>query len=72
MTARSDDWRFDELHADRAQELLYQVLISKQPVRREPPAPPHLPGQPSPEQEKEKKWIFLMILAILVNFRRPG
>ncbi len=42
MTARSDDWRFDELHADWAQELLYQVLISKQPVRRKPPSPAHI------------------------------
>jgi hypothetical protein len=46
MTACSDDGRFDELHADRAQELLYQVLISKQPVRRETPSPAHRPSPP--------------------------
>jgi hypothetical protein len=62
MTARSDDWRFDELHADRAQELLYQILISKQPVRGETPAPPHLPGV-LPEDgnlpaKKKKKILF--------------
>jgi len=52
MTARSDDWRFDELHADWAQELLYQVLISKQPVRRKPPSPAHIVLAPRGERER--------------------